>query len=126
MTLTLDAGALIALDRNDRVLHVAVRRAWTRNELVTVPAPVVGQAWRGGPRQSRLAVVLAGCEIEPTTDEDARAAGVLLGRAGTSDIVDALVVLSAARRGDEVLTSDPKDLEVLADVAPGTLRITAA
>jgi hypothetical protein len=89
-----------------------------------VPAPVVGQVWRDGARQTRLAAMLAGCEIEPTTDEMARAAGVLLGRAGRADIVDGLVVLSAVRRGDEILTSDPADLSALMAVSPTTVPIT--
>lgn len=64
------------------------------------------------------------CRTEPTTDEMARAAGVLLGQARQANIVDALVVLGAARRGDEILTSDPDDLAALAAVAPTPVRIT--
>ena len=55
--------------------------------------------------------------------ELAKAAGILCGRAGTSDPVDALVVASAARRGDDIITTDPEDLRALAAVAPGCGRI---
>lgn len=124
MAVTLDAGALIAAERGDRRLLVLLEEATRKRWVVTVPAPVVGQVWRGGSRQARLAKTLASCRIEPTTDEMARAAGVLLGQAREADIVDALVVLGAVRRGDEILTSDPADLATLAAVAPTPVRIT--
>ena len=86
---TYDAGALIAGDRNDRrmwALHVG----FIAEEVVpTVPAPVVAEAWRGGPRQAGLARMLAGCEIEAMTAEQARQVGVLAGRAEHDDVVDA-------------------------------------
>jgi predicted nucleic acid-binding protein len=55
--------------------------------------------------------------------ELAKSAGVLCGLAGTDDPVDALVVASAARRGDDIVTTDPEDLAALAAVAPGVGRI---
>lgn len=64
------------------------------------------------------------CMVEPTSDDDARAAGMLLGKAGRSDIVDALVVLGAARRGDEVLTSDPSDLAALVEASTRSVTLT--
>lgn len=124
MALTLDAGALIGIDRADPDLHAKLKKAASQNRVVTVPAPVVGQVWRNGPRQARLARMLANCEIEPTSDEMAKAAGVLLGQAGQADIVDALVVLGAGRRGDEILTSDPADLSALNAVLPTPVKIT--
>lgn len=124
MALTLDAGALIGIDRGDRDLHAKLKKAASQNRVVTVPAPVVGQVWRNGSRQARLARTLVSCEIEPTSDEMAKAAGVLLGQAGQADIVDALVVLGAGRRGDEILTSDPDDLAALVAVLPTPVRIT--
>jgi hypothetical protein len=45
-----------------------------------------------------------------------RRAGVLLGRAGTSDVIDAAVVLLASD-GDRILTSDPDDLRHLAEAS---------
>ncbi|CAN5150833.1 hypothetical protein BH20ACT5_BH20ACT5_08240 [soil metagenome] len=125
MALTLDAGALIAIDRGDRHVHVLLAEAVHRRQVVTVPAPVIGQAWRDGARQVRLARALAGCRTEPTHGDQARAAGELLARTGQADVIDALVVLSAAARGDEILTSDPGDLRLLAAVLPGRIVITA-
>lgn len=48
-------------------------------------------------------------DVLPTSLSDARAASVLLGESGTSDVVDALVAL-AVMPGDQLLTSDPDDL----------------
>lgn len=124
MALTLDAGALIAIDRGDLVVHVLLKESIRRRQVVTVPAPVVGQVWRDGSRQARLAKVLKACRVEPTSEEDARAAGVLLGKAGGADIVDALVVLGAVRRGDEVVTSDPSDLAALVDASESSVTLT--
>ncbi len=66
---------------------------------------VAGQVWRGGPRQARLAQALDGVDVQPLDDDLGRAAGVLLGRARQSDVIDAAVVL-LANDGDEIVTSD--------------------
>lgn len=115
MSITFDAGALIALDRNDREVWAALRRSLNRSEIPTVPTVVITQAWRDGVRQARLAQALKTCRPEPLEDQLARRAGELCGRAGTADVVDAVVVSSAALRHDVVLTTDVGDLEALAD-----------
>jgi hypothetical protein len=110
--LTLDAGALIAFERNDRHVVAIVLRALETRTPMAVPAGVVGQVWRDGSRQVRL-VRLLGSEvvvIEALDDERARAAGQLCGVTRTSDVVDASVVLCARRRGHGVMTSDPEDM----------------
>ena len=53
-----------------------------------------------------------------------RAAGVLCGKARTSDPIDATVVL-AAEPGDRIVTSDPRDIATLADVAGVAVTIAA-
>ncbi len=85
-----------------------------------VPAGVVGQAWRGGGRQARLARLLNARDVlvEPLTDASARAAGVLCGTAGTTDVIDATVVLAARRHDATVISSDRSDLEVLDPTIP--------
>ena len=114
MNLVLDAGALIGIDRDDRrvagLIELGRRSA---ADLVTT-APAVGQAWRDGARQARLARALAMIDVRPVVLDDARDAGALLGRAESSDVVDALVALLALP-GDQVLTSDPVDLSRLLD-----------
>ena len=119
MGTTLDSGALIAAERNDRRYWKASKK---RDELFTVPAIVVTEVWRGGGNAS-LARALLGCDLESLDVDLAKAAGILCGRAGTSDPVDALVVASAARRGDDIITTDPDDLRALAAVADGVGQI---
>jgi hypothetical protein len=115
LSLVLDAGALIAVERGDRDTAAVIEVARRENRAVMVPAGVVGQAWRGGGRQARLARLLNARDVhvEPLTDAGARAAGVLCGAAGTTDVIDASVVLVARRHGATVISSDRADLEVL-------------
>src|SRR5690606_9166197 len=83
----------------------------------SVPAShggVLGQAWRGrGPRQALLAKALAGITVRALDERLGRLAGELLARSGTHDVVDAALVL-LAEDGDDIVTSDPDDLEPLA------------
>jgi hypothetical protein len=113
--LTLDAGALIALERNDRRVIAALRVAVEAELKITVPAGVVAQVWRDGARQARLARFLGSSAVvvEALDDARARAAGQLCGVAGTRDVIDAAVVLGAKARGDRVFTSDVDDLRAL-------------
>lgn len=110
---TYDAGMLIAADRGDRATVAVHRRLTDRGIIPTVPAPVLARAWRGGP-QPELSRLLRGCAVRPTTEQDARRAGAALGRSGTSDVVDATVVVGALERGDAVVTGDPADLRRIA------------
>jgi len=108
--LTLDAGALIALDRGVERVVALVRGALNDGRRITIPAGALAQAWRGGPQQARLAAFAGAATIDPLDEQAAKAAGVLCGRRGTADVVDASVVISARSRGDFVATSDPDDL----------------
>jgi predicted nucleic acid-binding protein len=121
--LTLDTGALIAFDRNDRRMLAIVARAHALGVRLSVPAGVVGQAWRNGRTQARLARLLGSraVEIEPLDDHLARSAGQLCGARGTADVIDASVVLTAKARGHGVVTSDPHDIRRL----DASLRIVA-
>lgn len=111
-----DAGALVAAERNVRSLW-ALHDATLRRDLTPiVPAGVLAQVWRGGP-QANLSRLLAGCRVTPMDESLARAAGTLCGQAGTSDVVDAsVVVLSHAMRAP-VVTGDTGDLNTLASAA---------
>lgn len=120
--LTYDAGALIAAERNDRRLWALHRRALDRAIVPTVPAGVLGQAWRGGP-QPQISRVLAGCRIEALDESRARSAGAACAAAGTSDVVDASVVVGAAARSDLVITSDEIDLRRLGDALGVDVRL---
>lgn len=113
--LTLDTGALIALDRGDRQVALLLRRALERRIELVVPAGVVAQAWRSGRTQVRLARFLGSSRVQVEALEDgrARAAGQLCGATKTSDIVDASVVLCARNRTHTVVTSDAVDIRRL-------------
>jgi len=112
---TLDAGALIALDRNDRRVVVLLARARETGAAITVPASALAQAIRRPDRQVRLSRLLR----QPTTRVadlnrvDATSIGRLLAASGTADIADAHVVICARRAAQPVLTSDPSDLSNL-------------
>ena len=113
--LTLDTGALLALERGDSRVRALLRRALERGLPLSVPAGVVAQAWRGGPRQARVARLLAdpSVHVAPLEDMTARAVGLLCGRSGHRDIVDVHVALLAQEQGHTVVTSDPEDLSAV-------------
>ena len=114
MTLILDSGALIALEKNDRVMWRRLKVALLEQRVPVSHGGIVGQAWRGGgPRQTLLAKALEGIDVRPLDDDLGRAAGKLLAAAGSSDVIDAALVL-LADDGDDIVTSDLDDLEPLA------------
>jgi hypothetical protein len=113
MSLVLDSGALVALERNERPMWVRLKAAQIGGDLPLTHAGVLGQVWRGGPRQARLSQALAGLDVRPLDDELGRAAGQLLGVAGLADVIDAAVIL-IAQDGDEIVTVDQSDLAQLA------------
>lgn len=82
-----------------------------------IPASVLAQVWRGGPRAARLARLVAGSEVDALDEGGAKEAGERLGDRDGSDIVDAHVVCCAIEREAAVATSDPADLYAL--LAPG-------
>ena len=115
--LVLDAGALVALERNDRAMWRRVKAAFMAGEPPHTHGGVVGQVWRGGAgRQAQLARSLQAVETAPLDLELGRRAGVLLAGAGERDVVDAAVV-ALARNGDQILTSDPHDIARLVAAA---------
>lgn len=112
---TLDAGALIALDRAERSVLVLLARAMELGETITVPATALAQAIRQPRTQARLARLIR----QPITDVraldalDATSVGVLLAASRTSDIADAHVVVCARRSRQPIVTSAPGDLRRL-------------
>ncbi|MGI9009104.1 MAG: twitching motility protein PilT [Streptosporangiaceae bacterium] len=113
----LDAGALVAVDRDDRSALARLRAAEQHGLELRTNAMVVAQAWRDRHgRQVNLARLLQAADVRPVRQQDGRAAGVLQGEAGTGDPVDATVVLLAGP-GDRILTSDPGDIARLTAAA---------
>ncbi len=114
MSLVLDSGALVALERNERAMWVRLKAAQIDGDLPLTHAGVLAQVWRGGARQARLSQALGGIDVRAFDEPLGRAAGQLLGAAGLADVIDAGVVLLAVD-GDEIVTVDSEDLERLAE-----------
>jgi hypothetical protein len=81
---TVDAGGLIALDRDDRRMIVLLARAAEAGARVTVPASVLAQAIRRPDRQVRLARLIRQpqTDVVPLDRVDATNIGRLLESAG--------------------------------------------
>jgi hypothetical protein len=115
--LVMDAGAFVAVERGDRDVVALVKRERLAGLAPVTNGGVVAQVWRGGHgRQAPVAQLLAGVEVVSIDNGLGRRAGMLLARAGRADAIDAAVVCLAAD-GDDILTSDPGDLRVLAEAA---------
>lgn len=119
--LTLDTGALIAAERDSRRFWAYWKLGREPPRRITLPAPVLAQAWRKN--TAPIAHLVQACTIEPLDLPCAKAIGQLLARSGTSDIVDAMVVLGAVQRSDAIVTSDPGDIERLLAAAGAKLPL---
>lgn len=120
---TYDTGALVAAERNDRRMWALHAGFLAEQVMPVIPAPVLAEAWRGGPRQASLSRLLAMCDIEPMTEEQARQIGVLAGKAGHDDVVDVAVVEGAVRRHDAIVTSNETHVRRIIAAAGARLRI---
>src|SRR6187402_2580747 len=109
--ITFDTGALIALERRGQRARKVLERATEQKIRITVPAPVVTEWWRG--RNDVRERILAGLRIEPLSDSLAKIAGEALAATRGATAIDAIVMASAAQRGDVVYTTDVSDLERL-------------
>jgi hypothetical protein len=113
MGITLDTGALIALERRSLRMAKIIHEATAERVAMTVPAAVVAEWWRGGSR--RLDGILAMFNVEPLSERLAKLTGAALAAVRGASVVDAMVMVSAALRGDVVYTSDADDLVRLRD-----------
>ena len=114
--LTFDTGALIALERRHQRMARVYATAVGDGILITVPAVVIAEWWRG--RSDAREMILRGVRVEATSVDLARLAGEALAAVPGATAIDALVMASAARRGDIVYTSDVGDLEQLRSYFP--------
>lgn len=119
--ITLDAGALIALERRSSRMRAMLETVRQRDGLALIPAAVLAQVWRDGRRNTAIARTVKSRYVRVVALDaaTARVAGVLLGVRRSSDVVDASVVVCARRHDTPVVTSDPDDLRHL----DPTLRI---
>jgi len=122
--LTFDTGALIALERNRRRMNIVLAAALQRSAVITVPTVVVAEWWRGQ-RSATARDILTSVDVEPLSVLLAQRAGEALAVVGGSNTIDAVVMASAASRGDIVYTSDVGDLMKLGQHFP-EVRVLAA
>ncbi|GAA3747085.1 hypothetical protein HDA32_001467 [Spinactinospora alkalitolerans] len=120
-----DAGALLAAERGDPEM-LSLHRGFCMELMPRIiPASVLTQVWRDGACQARLARFLKSCKIHATPEDTAREAGLLLGRSGTKDVVDATVVATARSLGATmIVTSDEGDIKRLWEVADSRVHVT--
>jgi predicted nucleic acid-binding protein len=116
-SVTLDTGALIALERGEKRMRTLLLAAIDDGRTVTVPAVVLAEWWRG--RSRRRLRMLDALDVEPTTAIISKSAGEAIAAVSGATVVDAIVMASAALRGDAVFTSDIEDLRRLQRHFPG-------
>lgn len=114
--LTFDTGALIALERRRLRMRQVLERARERDQVITVPADVIAEWWRGATDLRNA--ILDAVDVEPLTLSVAKIAGEAIAAVPGATLVDAIVVASAASRGDIIYSSDVHDLERLRGVFP--------
>ena len=117
-----DAGALVAADRNERTMWADHRVRLEAGIIPLVPAPVVAQVSRSS-RQAQLRRFLRGCDVVAFDEPDAHAAGRLLARSRTTEIVDAAVVTLALAQDAEIVTDDRDDIAHLLVAARSSLPV---
>lgn len=117
--LTFDTGALIALERRRDEMRKVFATAIANGVSITVPTVVVTEWWRAGHREKERLGLLRSVRVESLVEHVARVAGAALGHTRGATAIDAIVMASAAMRGDTVYTSDPDDLTALKDANPG-------
>jgi len=110
--ITFDTGALIALERRGQRARHVLERATEQKVRITVPAAVVTEWWRS--RTDIRERILAAVRVEPLSEDLAKVAGEALAAVKGATSVDAIVMASAAQRGDVVYTADVSDLARLA------------
>ena len=101
---TYDTGMLVALERKKTRALAIHERLFELGAPITVPWAVVVEFWRG--RTDRREAILRSVDVEAPSLLLARRAGEALGAIERATIVDAIVMASAAGRGDVVYTSD--------------------
>ncbi|HET7538998.1 MAG TPA: hypothetical protein VFK05_03975 [Polyangiaceae bacterium] len=100
-----DAGVLIAADHSKRRVWAEHRVRLEAGVVPLVPAPVLAQASRS-PRQAQMRRLLRGCEVIAFSEAAGHAAGALLGRTRTRDVVDASVAELSIRKQADIVSDD--------------------
>jgi predicted nucleic acid-binding protein len=109
-----DTGAVIGFEKGKRNVAALVAHAVLTGSTIHVPTVVVAEAWRGGARGARQALLLAGCRIEPLHESVARKAGEALAAVHGATTIDAIVAACGHALGLPIVTSDVNDMRPLA------------
>jgi hypothetical protein len=107
-----DAGVLIAADRSKRRVWAEHRVRLEAGLIPMVPASVVAQVSRSA-KQAQMRRLLRGCEVVAFDEAAAHAAGALLGKTRTQDVVDASVVELSIRKVADIVSDDADDIRRL-------------
>jgi hypothetical protein len=114
--LVLDAGALLSVDRGDRAMIARLQVARREGLELRSNSMAVPQVWRDRTGRQVSPARLLLVDVRVVSPADGREAGALLAAAGTTDAIDATVVLLATP-ADRILASAPGDLTRLAEAA---------
>jgi predicted nucleic acid-binding protein len=120
--LTFDTGMLIALERRNQRAWQVYREATRASVRITVPTVVLVEWWRG--RSDAREYITGGLFVDALSRSLAELAGEALAAVRDATVVDAVVMASAAVRGDVVYTSDFDDFAKLCSYFPG-VRVLA-
>jgi predicted nucleic acid-binding protein len=111
--LILDAGALIDVERGSETVIALTKQVHSLGGDTVIPASVLAQVWRGGPKAARLSRLVAGSDIDTLGEYRAKEIGARLGDRGARDVTDAHVACCAIERRGVIATSDQHDIEAL-------------
>jgi hypothetical protein len=117
-----DTGFLIGLERAKPRAIALLAAARRRSLLISIPAAVVAEWWRGDRHQAKILKLV---EVEAMTERLAKSAGEALAAVADATVVDAIVMASAAARGSVVYTSDYEDLQQLRERHFRSVRVLA-
>jgi rRNA-processing protein FCF1 len=119
--IVLDAGALIAFEKQSAKMRAIVREATSQKTSILIPAPVLAQVWRKPAEQVLLRALAYSrfSQVIPLDGALAEAVGALCARTRTRDTTNACLAIIARQRNALVLSSDPEDIQRL----DSTLRI---
>jgi PIN domain nuclease of toxin-antitoxin system len=112
MTVVLDAGALIAIDKRNRTVGAMLRVLQRDAVPLVTSGAVVAQVWRDPRRQANLARLLTGVKVVALDETAGKRVGEVLRSNKTTDLADAHLSLLAHNQ-DRVLTSDEHDIKAL-------------
>jgi predicted nucleic acid-binding protein len=118
-----DTGAVIGYEKGKRSVAALVANALLTGSSIHVPTVVVAEAWRGGARSARQALLLTGCRIEPLHDPIARKAGEALAAVRGASAIDAIVAAFAHTMSLPLVTSDVEEMRSLAAHFKGLILV---